>query len=489
MLRARQSPWAVVLALPPRLVLPPLLVGSSGVLIALLVAVLGLWAIAVPFYAAAFALAVLRPDRAAMTVLLLLVVVEPGAIDFTRGVSMAVWEMPPGLEHSLGFTTSPMELFILAATASSVVQIRSRLSLPLVVWAFPLAVGAGMLHGIAAGGAPHLAYNEGRGLLIGIAAFVLFARTLPRDLVTFAKVTMFAEALLAAEILLRYVVYVRGGELTVPLEFAFTHEGSLVLGVGLLIGLVTLVEKRHAASTRLLLVAYALLLSLAMAATGRRAATLVLITGVVTLALLWFPRRPKLVIAAALPLALLAGVYLSVYWNKEYGAIAQPARAVRSQIDPSARDESSDVYRDIEKFDVVATIRGNRLLGVGFGRRFAQYQPLPDLERFWTLQFYTPHENVLWLWLKLGLPGIGVCVGVWLVALKRCLVAWHDAACGFRHEIAAVAFGTILMFVIYSTIDLGFVGVRSVVLFVAVLAFALSLREGKEGVDGGGAPI
>src|SRR5262249_49646799 len=119
-LRARQSPWADVLTLRSRLVLSPLLVGLSGVLIALLVAVLRLWAIAVPFYAAAFALAVLRPDRAAMAVLLLLVVVEPGAIDFTRGVSMAVWEMPPGLEHSLGFTTSPMELFILVATASSV---------------------------------------------------------------------------------------------------------------------------------------------------------------------------------------------------------------------------------------------------------------------------------------------------------------------------------------------------------------------------------
>jgi hypothetical protein len=178
---------------------------------------------------------------------------------------------------------------------------------------------------------------------------------------------------------------------------------------------------------RTLLVLFSALLLGAIVATGRRAGTLVLLMGFMVLVWYLVPKRPVMVIAVTLPLLIGASVYLAVYWHREYGALAQPARAVRSQFDPTPRDESSDDYRDREKANVLATIELNQPFGVGFGRPFAVIQPLPDLTSFWPLQRHVPHQNLLWLWLKMGVLGLAVILGVWVLALARCALAVRSA--------------------------------------------------------------
>jgi len=181
----------------------------------------------------------------------------------------------------------------------------------------------------------------------------------------------------------------------------------------------------------------------------------------------------------------MTGAYLAVYWNQDYGTIAQPARAIRSQFQPSGRDDSSDIYRTIEKYDVEQTIRYNRMFGVGFGRPFIQFQPLPDLTSFWPLQSYTSHQSVLWLWLKMGWLGISVFLGLVVVVLSRCLERMRGlATANADWAVAAVLFSATLAFIVYATVDLGFAGSRAAAPAAVLAALALGLRRsGKEQAD------
>lgn len=107
------------------------------------------------------------------------------------------------------------------------------------------------------------------------------------------------------------------------------------------------------------------------------------------------------------PFLVMVGVgYLGAFWNTESG-IGFPAQAIKSIIAPgsaTAADQSSDLYRIIEGFDVNFTIRANPLLGVGFGKPFYRPIPLPDIS-FFELNAYLPHNALLWIWLKMGFGG------------------------------------------------------------------------------------
>lgn len=439
--------------------------------------VLGIWAVMLPVYAFGLLLAAFRPKAAAFAILVTAIILEPGAIDWTKPIAAAFWQMPPKLEKLTPFTTSPLELFTMVAAASAFLTKPSQVKLPLIAWAVPGVLALGFLYGWLKGGPSNLAYNEARGLLVGIAVFVLAARVMPRDPASLIKPVMVAVTLLAVSIVARYAIYVRGDRLDVPSEFAFSHEGSVILGVGLVISIVAFFRQDAAMGQRVIAAVCCLIILAAMIASGRRAATLVLLVGGGTLGLAMLPRRPRLVLALAIPILLCTGAYLGAYWNKEYGALAQPARAIRSQFDPSLRDESSDEYRTIEKVNVIETIRANRLFGVGFGRPFYQVRPLPNLQRFWPLQYYTPHQNVLWLWLKLGVVGISVVLAFATVAMSRCIQAARHARTDEEWAVAVVCLTVLVMFLMYSTVDLGFIGPRSVAPAVIACAVAFSFAK------------
>jgi hypothetical protein len=442
-------------------------------------ALMGLWILVLPVYVGGIAMALARPRHLAGVLLIVAIVLEPGAIDFTGPLADAVWRMPPGFENALGLTTSPLEVLLGLTAIVAVIRLPSRVHLPLIAWAVPAVIAMGMLYGLYRGGAMNLAYNEARGVIAAVAVFVLALRVLPSDPRSLARPVLLAETFLALVVLFRYFAYIRTGLAGVPPDFAFSHETSVIFGAGLIVGILTLIRNGSTLFERLLLLAYCFLILAAMVATGRRAATLVMLVGVLSLGVLLFPRRPMLVILASIPLIIGGSAYLSAYWNKEYGALAQPARAIRSQFDPSLRDESSDNYRVVEKYNVIQTLRANRVFGVGFGRPFYQFQPLPDLTSFWSLQLYTPHQNILWLWLKMGVIGTSVVLGFSAAALARCLSVLRLRTYDAQWETAAIALTMSLMFLMYATVDLGFVGARSVIVgaLATAMAFALPLPE------------
>lgn len=468
---------------PEKLLALPVLAGAICVS-ALSLALMGLWALLLPVYSFVILAALFRPGQAALGLLACIIVFEGHALDFTSPASRAIYELPPGWEGAFGLTTSPIEVAAVLIAASLSVRSLSKREpfprLPLIVLAVPFAMFLGMAYGILKGAPTNLVYTEMRGLIIGLAIFLAAARLVPGRLEVIGRTVLICTFVLALIMISRYLFYIRPGNVDVPPEFQFAHENSIMLGIGLLLGAGRAVNARNL-RTALGMSLFCALILVAMIVTGRRAATLVLLVGALSMGALLLPRRPVMVIAVAVPLLFAGAAYLGAYWNKEYGALAQPARAVRSQFDPTSRDESSDRYRQLEKANVVETVRVNRLFGVGFGRPFAQFQPLPDLSSFWPMQSFTPHQSILWLWLKMGWFGISVFLGAAVIVLQRSLEQMRRAG---KDEqawmVGAVLFSATLMFLMYSTVDIGFAGVRQVGPMMVVAAIALTLPRREE---------
>jgi hypothetical protein len=118
---------------------------------------------------------------------------------------------------------------------------------------------------------------------------------------------------------------------------------------------------------------------------------------------LFIRQRKAFLIIAALML-LIVPPYMVAFRNAS-GPLGLAARAFNSDSAPvGTRDYSSDLYRLIEKTNVRLTIRESPLTGKGFGQEFTRYYQLVNLDAF-TYQYFTPHVQILWLWLKLGLFG------------------------------------------------------------------------------------
>jgi O-antigen ligase len=438
---------------------------------------LGWRALAMPVLVGSVILAVASPWRLGVILLGAAIALEPGAIDASGEVAVLLYELPPGVE--LPLTISPLEIAMCIALLSAVARSWQRVPrLPVVAALIPLTIALGFVHGWRSGGEMNIGYNEARGLIYGTAAFGL-ALLSPRGMLwELRNVLVVTTTVLGAIVVYRYLAIVRTNQLDVPIEFAFAHENSIFLGAGLVYGLTWLARPSLSLTERIFLICYVLLMFVALAATQRRAATLVALVGILTVGTLLLTRRPVFVITAAVPLILLSSLFLAATWNREYGALAQPARAIRSQIDPSPRDESSDLYRDIERSNVIETVRGNRLLGVGFGRPFAQFQALPNLEAHWPLQSFTPHQNVLWLWLKMGVVGLAAFLATVSLALGRAMtLARRDRQVSAEVGLGIVLAATILMYLAFATVDLALIGTRGAIPLALALGIAFQIRR------------
>ena len=425
--------------------------------------------------------AILVPRGFAIFLISAVIIIEPGAIVVSGNLAPFLYQFPPGWDILFPVTIDPHEFFILVTAGSLAARrpqaIEHAPRMPLLAWAVPVMLAAGMAYGLYKGAPDSLVYNEARGIIYGIAVFYIAWRmrdTSPRTVIfaVFAATTA-----LSVILLYRYVTEIRLNQNSIPNQFAFTHEAVIFLGIGAIVGAVMLLRVRDM-QTRLLLVAYLVLVIAAMMATGRRSGTLVFLIAALVSAWLLLPKRPALVLGFTAIMILLGGVYLGAYWNKTTGAAAQPARAIRSSIDPAPRDISSDSYRDLERANVLLTIEANRPLGIGFGAPFYRVHPLPELP-WWSLQFHTPHTNLLWLWLKMGLLGASVFLGTWVIAMARCVRSIGDAPRRARPPmLPLVLAGTLAMYMAFAEVDLVLTGTRPIAPLAIALALALTMPLG-----------
>jgi hypothetical protein len=210
-------------------------------------------------------------------------------------------------------------------------------------------------------------------------------------------------------------------------------------------------------------------------ANSRRAAWLILGVGLLVMlvtAAVRLPHRRKPILAVFVIGAVAAAIYIPAFWNSS-GTIAQPARAVRSQISPDPRDELSNQYREIETYNLLVRIGEKRSTGLGFGIPIT-YTGLVDLSDTNPLIRFVPHNTVLYVWMRMGFVGM---------VLLTLLIAYGAMSAsrlsGARsHEVAfvgALAASATVAYAAMGTVDYGFFWFRNAIMLGILLGVVDSL--------------
>lgn len=244
------------------------------------------------------------------------------------------------------------------------------------------------------------------------------------------------------------------------------HDDSLVLNLLLFaffIAAITRVNRRLTIWTAVLL-PFAVT---AVMANQRRAGIAAFIVAFVPLLpILWtmFPDRRTTVIRFAVVFALINAVYMPVAWNAS-GPWALPARSIRSNSDPNARDASSNYYRLAENINLKMTRDTSPWYGIGYGRPFAQYYALAMV----TTDFvhYMPHNSILWVWMRLGHIGFFCFLMMLATVLIRGMHRLRETRDPMLRVVGILAVVDMLMLFTFGKYDLQFCNSKQ--MFVAAV--------------------
>ncbi len=187
------------------------------------------------------------------------------------------------------------------------------------------------------------------------------------------------------------------------------------------------------------------------------------------------PRRFWLITPVVVVVGLL---YLGAFWNAS-GPLAFPAEAIRTELAPetaSVSDQSSNNYRVLEHVNILATIQTSPVLGVGFGQKFYQPIPLPDISFSFPWWEYMTHNSLLWIWMKMGYFGFiavfnffgrGISLGMQTVtSLKH----------GVDKAIVGSAMAYLPMYLTFTYVDIAW-QTQSLLLVAICLAIIVKMRE------------
>jgi O-antigen ligase len=435
----------------------------ASVLVAGLIVVLGWLALVAAAAACVIALVVWRPRYGLYLSLVLLAMFEPLPREWFSKLGWFIQSDVSTTTPISFFVVTPIELLLALTAVSTLAKLAIarrapatlQLLAPLLV--FTVLLVAGIVWGMRSAGSLSVALWETRALFAAILIALLAAQLLRRR----EHVNCLANLLCLALIILSIDIVVRRFTVlaAVPagaLDLDFDHATPVLMNLAVILLLARLIWPASLLQ-RLMALAVPLILYAEML-TERRAGWVGLDIGLVLLAIFVFRLRPKIFYFLVLPMMVVYSGYLVSFWNAD-GAVAQPARAVRSISSPDPRDAASNTYRVVEQQDIRINIQRSPIAGLGFGQPYIFYLPLPDLS-WWPFWHYEAHNSVLWLWMELGpfgliafltLVGGSITRGVQL--LKR---ATRD-----RSAPVLVAFvSLILMMTVYSFVDLGLFSLR-----------------------------
>ena len=140
--------------------------------------------------------------------------------------------------------------------------------------------------------------------------------------------------------------------------------------------------------------------------TQRRASYIALVIALGIMSYFLYRERQMLFWLLIPPAVMIGMVYLAAFWNNT-GPAGMPAQAIKSVVatdQANAKDQRSNLYRDIENVNSQFTIRQVPLTGVGFGNKFYILVPMPDISFFEWWEYIT-HNSVIWIWMKTGIGG------------------------------------------------------------------------------------
>ena len=193
-----------------------------------------------------------------------------------------------------------------------------------------------------------------------------------------------------------------------------SHEESYFFcGLLLLVILLSLHNRYRPQLIAALVVLPAVVVTLVL--NNRRADYIALLLGVGAAWVLMFiitQQARKMLVIIAIVSILLGGGYVLAFANATSG-VGLPAHAIVAVFNPSSsdtRNADSNQYRVTEDYDLKYTVEhSNFLFGLGFGKPYMQPVPLTTLFQaigsFDIYYNYVPHNNIYWIWMRLGAVG------------------------------------------------------------------------------------
>lgn len=284
------------------------------------------------------------------------------------------------------------------------------------------AVVLGVAVGIAHGGETRIAFMEVRPYVYLASTFLLASVLLTTRTAMRAVLWGFVVAI-AFKAGQGLLVFLSVRDLPRRPEAVLGHEEALFFTLFLLLAVALwLFEVSGAMRTTVTLVVPLVLA--ADLANQRRSAWLLLIAGLLALsvvALVAVPERRKFVARVLVGVVLVAAFYLPAYWDRT-GGFAQPARAIRSAVAPTPRDEASNLYRLQEDANLLLNIGQAGPLGKGFGVPIDYALPIVDITDINPFIAYIPHNGGLYLMMRIGVLGaiaFWAMLGVAIIAACR----------------------------------------------------------------------
>lgn len=264
---------------------------------------------------------------------------------------------------------------------------------------YSLAVFCGFLRGMSSGGDRTMALYEVRAQATFLLAYLMAANMIKdrNQVKTLFWVGTFSIGALACMALFTYFT------LPTPVgpEGFLPHDDSLLFNLLVFIAMLSVLIRLDKRLIFWAALFTPIAISVALA-NQRRAGIAAFIIAFLPLApMLWkiLHERRKQIMAFIVVFFLSMAVYLPVAWNGE-GAWALPARAIRSQSDPSGRDASSDYYRMAENANLKITRDTSPWIGIGYGKPYAQFFYQPG--KTTGFMDYMPHNCILWVWMRIG---------------------------------------------------------------------------------------
>lgn len=336
--------------------------------------------------------------------------------------------------------------------------------------AFGVFVLIGLFTGLWRGGDVTIGLWEARPLLYLPLLYVLVTNLFD-SAASYLRLVWVAMTALVCQSLVAIAWYLdQAPDVRVGLESLTEHAASVHLNAFFVFALAMWLLPRCSPWGRLAVVPMAIPIVAAYMLSQRRAAFIGLVLGIVLFAafLYVFGRR---VFWWFVPIVGVTAIgYLMAFWSVE-GGLGFPAQAIKSVVAPDslgARNVSSNDYRELEALNVWFTIRTNPLRGIGFGQPFYRIHALPDISSFGFWE-YMPHHSFLWIWLKTGFFGFVSMLFLLIRTIQYGVRSALSAPAGDHRAIAVTAVLYVVMYTVFSYVDIAW-DTRSMVFLAVAMA-------------------
>jgi O-Antigen ligase len=305
-----------------------------------------------------------------------------------------------------------------------------------------------LLWGLATGGEVSKALWQLNRVMYLPVLFYLFQQGLrgPQDLSALLKVIIFAavyKSLIALFVVANFSVLPSPENGSTRPVYATGHQDSVLYATAFATLLVLLLErvggvKRALRRTLLLLP----IIGAGIWANNRRTAWVQVGAVFGAVYLMTGPNPVKRAIQRALLLLVpVLTIYLVVGWNRAGGVFA-PAQTLRSVIDP--KSDGSSMWRELENFDLLQTLKAYPLLGIGYGHPYLEIVKLPAVA--YDLETYCPHNSLLGIWAYAGVFGFTTLTLLWVCGIYFAVRTYHAAR---EPDVRAGALSIVGAFVVY----------------------------------------